>query len=156
MDLAKAQEVATLELLDFDTLVYQLLLPVLLPNETLKRNIEVTDGEETVPFITYRVNPGAAINDGGDTAPVAWYADLDLTFFGIGRAATFAMASRFYAHVHRWNDPWSIPLPGSVEGLGHATEVRDRSAPSVITETALQGVQLVQMAGGFSLQLHKA
>jgi hypothetical protein len=156
VDFAKTAEVAALEVLDFDTVVYQLLLPALRGDEVLKPNIEVADGQETLPFITYRVNPGAAVDDGGDTPPTAWYADLDLSIFGVGRAATFAIASRLYAHVHRWNDPWGIPPVGSVEGLGHATEVRDRSAPSVITQTTLQGVQLVQMATGFSLQLHKA
>lgn len=153
---APAEPAEPLELLDFDTLIFKLLTRVQRPEETIKPNITTTDSEMNVPLITYRVVPNAAINDGGDTPPVAWYAELDLTFSGIGREATFAMASRYYSAIHRWNDPWEAPPAGLVDGLGHATSVTDRSAPSRSGEVALKGRLLVEMAAGFSLQLHKA
>lgn len=143
-------------MLNGNSLLYKLLLPTAERLEVrLKPDLEVT-AIDYPRYATFTGRPGVAINSRGMEAPQAWEWSLDMSFFARSEDEVFAIASDFYDLIHLWNDPYRTPRRDLVPGLGWAAEVSDRSLPSMVATTDLQGHRVVQYAGGWDLQLHAA
>lgn len=142
-------------MLNAQELVYELLKPIVEPfGAALRPDLRMT-GTLAPPLVTFTIRLGAAINDRGMESPTAWSATLDLSWFHDSEQAVFDMASATYDAVHSWNNPFR-GANAIVPGLGHATEVSDRSLPSLIALQDLPGHRIVQYSGGFDLNLHEA
>lgn len=140
-------------MLDGDALLFQLLRKGIAPEVTLKPDLEV-DAIDRFPYVTFTGIGGAALNDRGSLAPIAWDWNLTVNVFDTDLDDCKAVATAFYDLVHSWNDPWGTAH--MIPGLGHATQVSDLSLFSKVGSADIPGHTVQQLAGSFALQLHSA
>jgi hypothetical protein len=139
--------------LDGDALLYQLLRKGLVEDITLKPDLEV-DAIDHFPYVTFTGMGNNSLDGGGAMPPSAWDWTLEVSVFHVDLDDAKAVAEAVYDLVHSWNDPWGTAH--IIDGLGHATEVTDRSLVQRVGEADLPGHTIHQLQGGFALQLHKA
>lgn len=108
-----------------------------------------------LPLITFRLRLGSAVNDGGMDSPIAWGATLDISWFGEDEQAVFDMAAAGYDFLHEWNNPFR-GASAIAPGVGHVSQLTDRSAPDLAGVADIKGHTTVQYAGGFDLIAHEA
>lgn len=140
-------------MLDGNGLLYTLLRRLLPLEVTLRPNIDL-DAIDSLPYVTFTGLGGQALNDGGGIPPIAWDWSLDIQIVHSNLDAAKELASDLYDGIHGWNDVWGSSH--IVDGVGHVSSVTDRSLFGVIGKADVPGHTLVQLAGGFSLALHKA
>lgn len=116
----------------------------------IKPDIDADDFEH-IPLVTFTVTGGDAADE-SVSPPRAWNGTLSITAFGDGDDATRELAGILYDAVWSWNDPFSGA--GIIAGLGHVSEISDRSIFTRTSEAELGERVLTQMDGGFDLIFH--
>ena len=139
-------------MLDFEALVYQLLKQSIPDIEILPEH-EV-DEIENFPIIMFTITGGNQLA-GTSGKPLAWDANLSLSFFHTTLDDARALARRGYDAVWSWDDPWSTA--GQIVDLGHAAEIEDQSVPTRVGTADIGDSRFVtQYDGRWGLQLHSA
>jgi len=126
-------------LLDNDGLFNTLLAGIAAADENVGAELDEGSYAE-IPFISHFST--AAQDSNG---PGLWKGTLTVNLF-VDAATGFAVAKRFYAGIHAWNEPGV----GVIPGIGGITEIGDISAFSRIGEAVqMEAKSVVQYTGSF-------
>lgn len=142
-------------MLNLEKLVYELLVRSLPDHYTVIPELDVSDGVDDFPLVTFTVTGGEGIDtDAGKSS--AWDAGLTLSVFDDDMDDAIAVAGTVYDAVWSWDDPWAVGDPGKIPGLGRAAEIRDQSIFTRTGTVPIGAIAITQLVGEFGLQLHKA
>lgn len=140
-------------MLDLEELAYRLFRDPMDSSVDVTSELDV-DTVDRVPLLTFRVIGGPSIN-GGHGVPSAWNCELVVDLFDEDHERCRALARSVYDLVHSWNDIFAGT--NIIDGLGHVSEVVDRSLFTRIFDGPVEGnTHITQMSGSFGLQLHAA
>lgn len=128
-----------MSLLDNDGLFNTLLSAIAIEGENV--GAELDEGSYAgIPYISHFSTAAQDLN-----GPGGWAGTLTVNIF-VDAADGFAVARRFYAGIHAWNEPGV----GVIPGIGGITEIGDISAFSRIGGVVqMEAKSVVQYTGSF-------
>lgn len=133
-----------LDLVDDEQLVFALLSRDLDDSVTVAAELDV-DSIDTLPFVTFL----SAGGEQGSNGPGLWSVQLTVNVFGDGSTAAWETCRAVYRAIHAWAKPGASSLPN----LGHVSRVTDLSKFARVAAVAMQGKQITQYVGTFTLMI---